>query len=115
MSFLAGGSWWAVDAHHVVEVVGALTVQPVRSMHPAVLGLVPWRSRAICAVDAREWRGEAQTTPVKRMIILRCGEALFALAAEAVREVCDREDNMTCLDVESLVADLVSRPSAGPD
>jgi chemotaxis signal transduction protein len=104
--------WLAVDANAVVQIIGAPTPRALHAMHPAIVGLVPFRGRAICAVDLAQRRGGPSSAPFARMVVVRVGEAMFALCANAVHEVTDDDARATPISLHELASELIDTGSA---
>jgi chemotaxis signal transduction protein len=86
------GLWLGADAHRVAEILGAAPVRRLAGAHEAVAGVIAWRGRAVSLVDVAallrpELLGTSRPSAPKRLIVAQEGPFLFAIAADAVREV----------------------------
>ena len=82
-------TWRSVDASAVHEVLGETSVLPLHGAAAPIVGVIAWRSRAICAVDLGDDERANRRASYPRMIVVRDNGALFALCADEVREVSD--------------------------
>src|SRR4051794_31634608 len=78
LPFCADGRWLAVEAEHVVEILGSTVPTPIAASSAAIVGLVSWRGRAICAVQLGT---AARPAAPARLVVVRVGDSVFALCA----------------------------------
>jgi purine-binding chemotaxis protein CheW len=83
--------WVALDATHLLEVLGARAWVPLPGAPAHLPGVVPWRGRAIALLDLAALAGVApplapgEVRP--RVVVARVGELTFGIPAETAREV----------------------------
>jgi chemotaxis signal transduction protein len=77
LRFLSAGGQYAVPIEHCREVRPATQVQPLPASRPGVVGMLPWRDRALSVVSPLGPRGG-------QVIILDAGDRPFALLVDEV-------------------------------
>ena len=110
VTFATGGSLYAVDARHVVEVVPRVDARPIPHAPGYVRGLLSYRGRVFPAVDFGALTGSTPTRPAlnTRVIVSRFtragGERLIGLVAEDVSRVRDVDPGSAVVPAMSLGA-----------
>jgi chemotaxis signal transduction protein len=91
MTLRVAGTWVAVDALRVWEVVGPQPWIPIPGATALTPGVLGWRGKAVAVVDlAAALLGAGALQPgeaASRTIIAEAADCSLALPAEAVREV----------------------------
>jgi purine-binding chemotaxis protein CheW len=77
----------ALPLHHVVELMRMLPLSPLAGAPGCVLGLAVIRGEPTPVVDCGTLLGESSPSRHTRMVTVRCGPRVAALAFEAVRGV----------------------------
>lgn len=83
-----GSAQYALDASCVVEVLPLLQIEPVPHGSAAVAGVCNYRGAATAVIDLNQLAGLAPAPRLlsTRMLLVRHGEAQFALLAAGVTE-----------------------------
>lgn len=93
MPLSIAGRWLAVDAHRVLEIVGPSAITRIPGTPRAILGVAPFRGRAVPVLDVGAVVGAAEPQPLDapraRTVVVQIGQSTVALPADAVREVID--------------------------
>lgn len=91
MAFRVSGTWFAVDALRVWEVLGPQAWIPIPGASDRAPGVLGWRGKAVAVVDLAATVLGAGTLkpgePAPRTLIAEAAECSLAIPAEAVREV----------------------------
>jgi chemotaxis-related protein WspB len=83
-----GAAQYALDASCIVEVLPLLRIEPVAQASPAIAGVCNYRGNATAVLDLNRLAGHAPAPRLlsTRMLLVRHGEAHFALLAAGVTE-----------------------------
>lgn len=83
-----GGGWIALAATSVWEVMGAASVTAVPGGTSGLVGVLPWRGRAVAVLDLAVFvGGERLERSRARTVIVGTGDETVALPVDRVREV----------------------------
>ncbi len=112
----AGSAWLGIDASRVVEVLPHRPWAPIVGISPLVLGIIPWRGRAIAVVDTSAWANAAsQGGSFNRLLVVAWADFVVALGADAVHEVQQVEVKGEHLDFAGARLSVVELDRLGRD
>jgi purine-binding chemotaxis protein CheW len=81
-----GATWAALPAASIDAVLAYRTITPIPGAHPAIMGLVPIRSRILPLIDCAKIAGEIADTHQLMVVTIVDGHS-YGLAVDAVSEV----------------------------
>ncbi|HJL17404.1 MAG TPA: chemotaxis protein CheW [Sandaracinaceae bacterium LLY-WYZ-13_1] len=83
-----GGIWFALDASAVREVLGRVSVTSVPGGPVGLMGVIPWRGRAVAVLDVAPMLGGTHPSqePRNRTVVLESSQQAVALPVDGVRE-----------------------------
>lgn len=92
-----GGTFWALPAQHLVQVLRALPLEFALPPGPAVRGIVSWQGRKLPVLDLAAWgraqglddRSPAATADAAVMAVVAQGDLALALRVDAVQQLLD--------------------------
>jgi purine-binding chemotaxis protein CheW len=89
VGFVVGDVQYAVDIHHVREIVNPQATSPVPHVPPAVVGVADHRGDVVPIVDARRHFALPAAPPTRatKWILIRGGGQLLGLVVDRVTEV----------------------------
>lgn len=81
-----GPRWIAVRASDIREILGRVSVVPLPSGREGLIGVVPWRGRAVAVLDLAATVGDDTGGARARTLILELGTDTIAVPVDRVRE-----------------------------